>query len=277
MFSFHKVSPIRNSPLNSYSNIHEIKDILIFTRKFTLNEQMSIFVSKNTLMESKEDYVHFSIDKNGIGTLEFYHPQSNSLPGELLNKIANKITDASSDEKVKVIIIKSSGNRVFCAGASFEELSSINNISDGKLFFSGFANIINACRKCEKLIIGRIQGKCVGGGVGLASAVDYCFATKFSAIKLSELALGIGPFVVGPAVERKIGLSAMSTLAINAKKWFEADWALQKGLFAEIFDNTEEMDQAVNNLALEICNYSNKSMKKLKKTFGRELIIGMIY
>ena len=267
MFSFHKVSPIRNSPLNSYSNIHEIKDILIFTRKFTLNEQMSIFVSKNTLMESKEDYVHFSIDKNGIGTLEFYHPQSNSLPGELLNKITNKITDASSDEKVKVIIIKSSGNRVFCAGASFEELSSINNISDGKLFFSGFANIINACRKCEKLIIGRIQGKCVGGGVGLASAVDYCFATKFSAIKLSELALGIGPFVVGPAVERKIGLSAMSTLAINAKKWFEADWALQKGLFAEIFDNTEEMDQAVNNLALEICNYSNKSMKKLKKNF----------
>ena len=152
-------------------------------------------------------------------------------------------------------------------GASFEELSSIKNISEGKIFFSGFANIINACRKCEKLIIGRIQGKSVGGGVGLASAVDYCFATKFSAIKLSELALGIGPFVVGPAVERKIGLSGMSTLAINANKWFDADWALQKGLFSEIFENTEEMDKAVNHLALEICNSSSKATKALKKTF----------
>ena len=218
-------------------------------------------------MENKEEYVHFSNDKNGIGSLEFFHPQSNSLPRKILNKIADKITEASSDKLVKVIVIKSSGNRAFCAGASFEELSSIKNISEGKIFFSGFANIINACRKCEKLIIGRIQGKSVGGGVGLASAVDYCFATKFSAIKLSELALGIGPFVVGPAVERKIGLSGMSTLAVNANKWFDADWALQKGLFSEIFENTEEMDKAVNHLALEICNSSSKATKALKKTF----------
>ena len=218
-------------------------------------------------MMAEEEYVNISKKDNGIATIEFYHPQSNSLPGLILKKIADSINKISEDNTIKVVILKSSGDRVFCAGASFKELSSIKNIEQGKVFFSGFANVINACRKCSKLIIGRVQGKAVGGGVGLASAVDYCFATKFSAIKLSELALGIGPFVVGPAVERKIGLSAMSTLAINAKKWYSPEWAYEKGLFAEVFESTNEMDSAIEKFALELSNSSMEATSQLKKTF----------
>ena len=204
---------------------------------------------------------------NGIGTISFSHPQSNSLPGTLLQLLAKTITSLGEDEKVKVIILKSFGEKVFCAGASFDELSAISDIKSGELFFSGFAKVINACRLCPKLIIGRVQGKAVGGGVGIASATDYCFATTNASVKLSELAVGIGPFVVGPAVQRKIGLSAMSELAINASEWRSAEWAMKKGLYTEIYDTNAEMDVAIQTLATKLSLSNPEAMSALKKVF----------
>jgi len=210
--------------------------------------------------------VEISIN-NEIGTITFGHPQSNSLPGALLQLLANTITDLSKDASVKVIILQSLGDKTFCAGASFDELVAISDLETGKTFFSGFANVINACRKSSKLIIGRIQGKAVGGGVGIASAVDYCFATTNAAVKLSELAVGIGPFVVGPAVQRKIGLSAMSELAINATSWRSAEWAMQKGLYNEIYETSSEMDSAIQSLAHKLSNSNPAAMQELKQVF----------
>lgn len=204
---------------------------------------------------------------NGVATIEFFHPMSNSLPGQLLSKLTEAINKAGKDDAVRVIILKSSGDRAFCAGASFDELSSIENLEEGKQFFSGFANVINAARKCPKLIIGRVQGKAVGGGVGLASAVDICFATKYASVKLSELAVGIGPFVVGPAVARKIGISAMSMLAINATEWYTAEWAREKGIYSDIFDSAEEMDEAIKKLSDQLSRSNPEAMVMLKKTF----------
>ena len=206
---------------------------------------------------------------NGIATIEFFHPMSNSLPGELLSQLASEITKMGEDTSVKVIILKSAGDRAFCAGASFDELISINDEDTGKRFFSGFANVINAARKCPKFIIGRVQGKAVGGGVGMASAVDYCLATQHASVKLSELAIGIGPFVVGPAVERKMGTAAMSQLAINATEWKSAEWAKEKGLYTEIYDTTEQLDEAVMELAQKLATSNPEAMKLLKETFWR--------
>jgi len=216
-----------------------------------------------------EEYVKLNIE-NGIGTIEFFHPQSNSLPSNILSKIASTIKKAGLDENIKVIILKSGGDRTFCAGASFDELVSIKNSEDGEKFFSGFANVINAARKCPKFIIGRIQGKAVGGGVGMASATDYCFASVYASIKLSELAIGIGPFVVGPAVERKLGTSAFSAMSINATKWFNADWAMQKGLYNEIFDSTEDMDLEIKKLANILSKSNPEAMKYLKKNIWKD-------
>ena len=210
--------------------------------------------------------VEFSVE-NQIATVEFYHPQSNSLPGKVLGDLAKTITELGANDNVRVIILKSKGDRAFCAGASFDELISIQDKATGKEFFSGFARVINASRKCPKFIIGRVQGKAVGGGVGLASAVDYCLATKYAAVKLSELAIGIGPFVVGPAVERKIGVSAMSQLAINATEWMSAEWARDKGLYTEIFEGTEGLDAAVDALAQKLAKSNPEAMAELKKTF----------
>ena len=212
--------------------------------------------------------VDISISK-GIGTIQFSHPISNSLPGKLLAELAQTITEMGNNDAVTVIVLKSAGARAFCAGASFDELISINDIETGKVFFSGFANVINACRKCPKLIIGRVQGKAVGGGVGIASAVDYCVATKFASVKLSELAVGIGPFVVGPAVERKIGTSAMSQLAIDATEWQTAEWAKQKGLYTEIYDNVEDMDAAIDILADKLASSNPEAMRLLKQIFWK--------
>ena len=203
--------------------------------------------------------------KNSIGTIEFYHPQSNALPGNILSKLANTIQNAGEDNDIKVIILKSGGERAFCAGASFDELIAIKNEKSGKDFFSGFANVINAARKCPKFILGRIQGKAVGGGVGMASATDYCFATKYASVKLSELAIGIGPFVVGPAVERKIGNSAFSSMTINATKWFDAQWAREKGLYSDVFDSIQEMDKEILTLASTLSNSNPQAMKELKE------------
>jgi methylglutaconyl-CoA hydratase len=214
-----------------------------------------------------QGHVNSSVDATGVATIEFGHPLSNSLPGKILNLLAETITKLGEDNSVKVIVLKSSGEKAFCAGASFDELISIEDFSTGQVFFSGFANVINACRKCPKFIIGRIQGKAVGGGVGLASAVDFCYATKFADVKLSELAVGIGPFVVGPAVERKIGLSAMSELAINATEWRAAQWAYKKGLYAEVFDSIPEMDHEITALSNRLSRSNPEAMKMLKEVF----------
>ena len=212
------------------------------------------------------NYVNLNIS-SGIGTVEFFTEQSNSLPGDILRKLAETITNAGANPAIKVIILKSGGDRTFCAGASFDELLAVDSAEGGHAFFMGFANVINAMRKAPKFIIGRLQGKAVGGGIGLASATDYCFATKFSAIKLSELALGIGPFIVSAPIERKMGLSAMSQMGINAGEFYSPEWAREKGLFNEVFENSELMDNAVAELANKLATYNPEAMAEMKKVF----------
>lgn len=205
--------------------------------------------------------------KNKVGYIEFFHPNKNSMPSDLLLNLEQTINDAGNDDNIKVIVLKSGGERTFCAGASFNELIAIENETAGMLFFSGFANVINAMRKCPKLIIGRIQGKTVGGGVGLAAATDYCLATKFASIKLSELSIGIGPFVIEPAVSRKIGKNALSQLTINAEEFYSAEYAKDKGLYGEIFNTSEELDAAVNALAEKLGSYNPEALLEMKKVF----------
>ena len=205
------------------------------------------------------------VDDRGVGTITFFHPASNSLPGHILHKLADTVREAGQRDDVKVVVLKSAGDRAFCAGASFDELVAISNAEEGLTFFSGFALVINALRTCPKLVIGRVQGKTVGGGVGLASAVDHCFATQHAAVKLSELAVGIGPFVVGPAVERKMGVSAMATMAIDARRWKSAQRAANQGLYAEVFDTAQELDEAVDRLAGELAASNPEAMTQMKR------------
>ena len=211
-------------------------------------------------------YVKSSIE-NGIGTVTFHHPQSNSLPGALLNSLADEITKVGNDANAKVIVLRSDGEKAFCAGASFDELIAIDSDEKGKTFFSGFAKVINAMRKAPKFVIARVQGKAVGGGVGLASAADYTLATDNADIKLSELAVGIGPFVVGPAVERKMGTSAFTSLSINASEWQSAYWAMNNGLYVNIFKDAESLDSEINALANRLAKSSPEAMMELKKVF----------
>ena len=210
-----------------------------------------------------------SHNEHGITTIEFFHPQSNSLPSRILEELAREIHSAGTDEDTKVIILRSGGDGAFCAGASFDELTAIGNESEGLQFFSGFANVINALRKCKKLVVGRIQGKCVGGGVGIAAAVDYAIAVDRAEIKLSELAIGIGPFVVGPAIERKIGASAFSQLTIDAALWRNAEWAKHKGLFAEVHHSVDNMDESVYRLANSLAHSNPTAMAEIKKIFWK--------
>lgn len=201
-----------------------------------------------------------------IAIITFSHPKSNSLPGILLRNLAKTIEEVGLSDSSKVILLQSEGTKAFCAGASFDELISIKNFEEGKHFFMGFGLVINAMRKCPKIIIGKIQGKAVGGGVGLASAVDYSFAHKSASIRLSEFALGIGPFVVGPAVQRKIGLSAYSQISIDTD-WYDADWALSKGLYSKVFDSYDELDRQVQVFAEKLANLSPEAAFEMKKVF----------
>lgn len=216
------------------------------------------------IKEIQEGYVK-SETHNGITTIEFFHPQSNSLPGKILEEMSKEIHFAGTHAETKVIILRSAGDRAFCAGASFDELLQIKTEKEGLHFFSGFAHVINAMRKCSKFIIARIQGKCVGGGVGLAAAADYAIAIEKADVKLSELSIGIGPFVVGPAVERKIGVAAFSALAIDASMWRNSEWAKKKGLFAEVHTNIENMDESVSRLANNLSHSNPAAMEELKK------------
>ncbi len=217
-------------------------------------------------MSTDTGYVKTEIHK-GVGTILFHHPQSNSLPAILLQELTKAINRFAHDPEVLVILIRSSGEKVFCAGASFSELAAITTEAEGKKFFSGFAQVFNAMRKSPKFIIARIQGKCVGGGVGLAAAADYSIAAAHAEVRLSELAVGIGPFVVGPVIEKKIGTAAFSQLAIDGSMWRNAEWAKRRGLFAEIHDTIEEMDESVTRLTHFLSHSNPDAMREMKKIF----------
>ncbi|RYY21000.1 MAG: enoyl-CoA hydratase/isomerase family protein [Cytophagaceae bacterium] len=210
-------------------------------------------------------HVAATTDAAGIATISFSHPAHNSLPGQLLRKLAATITAVGQADTTKVIILKSEGERTFCAGASFDELTAIADAAQGEEFFSGFAQVINACRTCPKIIIGRVQGKAIGGGVGVAAATDYCLATEQAAIKLSELVIGIGPFVVGPVVELKIGRAAYAQLALDAAEFRPAAWAEARGLYAQCFATIAELDAAVQALAAKLAAYSPEALAALKQ------------
>lgn len=211
-----------------------------------------------------EAYVKVEIHQ-GVKTIEFFHPQSNSLPAKILEELALSIKHAGDDPNTIVIVLRSAGDKAFCAGASFDELMAITDEAAGLKFFSGFAHVINAIRLCPKFVIGRIHGKCVGGGVGLAAAVDYAIACEGADVRLSELAVGIGPFVVGPAVERKIGNAGFSHLAIDAAVWRSADWARRKGLYAELHPTKEDMDESIRRLTNTLSHSSPEAMAEMKK------------
>ncbi len=213
-----------------------------------------------------EPYVRYTIE-NSLAIITFFHPAHNSLPGTLLQQLAETIRDCGKNQEVKLILLKAAGEKTFCAGASFDELSSITDLDSGKSFFMGFANVILAMRNCPKIILGRIHGKAIGGGVGLAAAMDYPIASKYASLRLSELAVGIGPFVIGPAVERKIGASAFQMMAINPTEWQTAEWAKQKGLYYEVFESTDQMDQYLDHFIKQLLQYNPEALIHLKTIF----------
>lgn len=217
------------------------------------------------MSDTVNGYVNSVTDILGITTITFFHPAQNSLPSALLAQLTTAIMQAGADETTRVIVLKSAGDRTFCAGASFDELLQLKDKQRGAQFFMGFANVINAIRTCGKIVIGRVQGKAVGGGVGLAAAADYCLATETASIKLSELAIGIGPFVISPVVTRKIGLPAFSQLTIRATDFQNAAWAIQKGLYNEVYADIPALDEAVDGLAQKLAAYHPGALSGLKE------------
>lgn len=221
------------------------------------------------ILDITQGFVQTSV-QNSVATITFSHPASNSFPSSLLQKLVDELNSTDKNKDVNVIILQSDGNGAFCAGASFDELLSIDNLEDGKRFFSGFANVINAMRKCSKIIVGRIHGKAVGGGVGLASACDYAMATSESSIKLSEIAIGIGPFVIEPAVSRKIGKTAFAEMTLTPTDWQTASWAKENGLYAKVFETREELDEKVTEFSQKLATYSPEALSEMKKVFWQQ-------
>ena len=200
-----------------------------------------------------------------IATVEFGHPASNSFVSELLQRLTDELYTLAENEEVSLIVLKSEGNRAFCAGASFDELVAISNLEEGKAFFSGFANVINAMRSCGKIIMGRVQGKTVGGGVGLAAACDYVYATEAASVKLSEVSIGIAPLVIAPAVERKIGKDGLAELSLHPTEWKNAYWAKEKGLFSKVYGSIEEMDKELEFHALKLASFNPEALAEMKR------------
>ncbi len=202
--------------------------------------------------------------KNNISEITFGTPKSNSLPGEILEKLAQTILECGKDQNVKAILLQSEGEKSFCAGASFDELLEIEELEKSKIFFGGFAKVLNAMRSCGKLVIVRVQGKTTGGGVGIACAADYCFGTTDSALALTELNLGIGPFVIGPFVERKIGKSAYSAMSIDAD-FRSAEWCERHDIYQSVSENIPEMDSKIEKFLEVLSNRSSDALALIKK------------
>ena len=215
-------------------------------------------------VDMDQGFVNTAINNEGLATITFGHPAHNSLPSPLLSQLSRQIQSAADSPEVRLILLQSAGDRTFCAGASFDELLSLADEASGKAFFSGFANVINAIRRSSKLVVCRTQGKAVGGGVGLMAACDYCFASEQAAVKLSEISMNIGPFVIAPALERKMGLSAFSTLALNPTTFFDAHWAQQQGLVHTVQPTAGDMDTAIKEFCRPLLSKSTEALAALK-------------
>ena len=202
--------------------------------------------------------------KNHISEITFGTPKSNSLPSEILEKLAQIILTEGSKPEVKAILLKSEGEKAFCAGASFDELLEINDLETSKKFFGGFAKVLNAMRNCGKIVVVRVQGKTTGGGVGIACAADYCFATENASLALTEINLGIGPFVIGPYVERKIGKSQFTAMAIDAD-FRSANWAEQHNIYHSVSPTIAEMDAEVAQFLEKLATKSTDALALIKK------------
>jgi methylglutaconyl-CoA hydratase len=216
---------------------------------------------------TQQGYVSTDISETGVANITFFHPNHNSLPSRLLHELVEAFAACGQNDAVKVVVLRSAEHKTFCAGASFDELAAIDDLATGQRFFGGFGRVINAMRVCPKIIVGRVHGKAVGGGVGLASATDYCMASHFSTFRLSELAVGFGPFVIGPAVERKVGVAAFGQLALTPAEWQTAEWGKQKGLYQEVFDTVEQLDAYIEHFTRNLCSYSTEALAELKQIF----------
>ncbi|MBC7775841.1 MAG: enoyl-CoA hydratase/isomerase family protein [Phycisphaerae bacterium] len=216
---------------------------------------------------TQQGYVRTDLTTDGVAHILFYHPAHNSLPSRLLADLAAAFTAAGENPDAKVVVLRSVEHNTFCAGASFDELGGIQDFETGKAFFSGFGNVINAMRRCPKIIVGRVHGKAVGGGVGLAAATDICFASKWASVRLSELAVGFGPFVIGPAVERKMGAATFALLSLTPNEWRTAEWAKSQGLFQESFETVEQLDAYLLQFCQSICASNSEALLELKKVF----------
>lgn len=216
---------------------------------------------------TQQGYVRTDVTTDGVAHIIFYHPNHNSLPSKLLHELVAAFEAAGKNPEAKIVVLRSAEHKTFCAGASFDELVAIQDFETSLAFFSGFGNVINAMRTCPKIVVGRIHGKAVGGGVGLAAAVDFCMASKWASVRLSELAVGFGPFVIGPAVERKVGAAAFAQMALNPSEWLTADWAKSKNLFQEAFDTVEQLDAYLAHFCKNLCSYSPEALRELKRVF----------
>ncbi len=216
---------------------------------------------------TSEGYVRTDTTPQGIARVTFFHPNHNSLPSVLLQGLIDAFHTLGQNTTVRVIVLQSAEHKTFCAGASFDELVSISDFDTSHRFFSGFGNVINAMRQCPKIIVGRVHGKAVGGGVGLAAGTDYCMASQYASVRLSELAVGFGPFVIGPAVERKIGTAAFSKMSLTPAEWQTARWAGDRGLFAEVFDTVDQLDAYITHFTSTLCSYSPDALVELKSVF----------
>lgn len=215
----------------------------------------------------QQGYVRTDLTADGVAHIIFYHPNHNSLPSRLLAELVAAFDAAGRNRDAKVVVLRSAEHKTFCSGASFDELVAIQDYDTSLQFFSGFGHVVNAMRKCPKIVIGRIHGKAVGGGVGLASATDFCMASQWASVRLSELAVGFGPFVIGPAVERKVGTATFAQMALNPSEWLTAEWAKSKNLFQEVFDTVEQLDAYLAHFTQNLCSYSPEALAELKKAF----------
>ena len=188
---------------------------------------------------------------------------------ELIARVAfggTAVTAAGADQSARVIVLQSGGTGPFCAGASFDELTAIASPEQGQEFFSGFARVILAMIRAPKFVISRVHGKAAGGAVGLIAASDFSMAVTKASAKLSELAVGIGPFVVGPVIEKKIGLAAFGAMTVDAD-WRDAAWGERHGLYAKLFNEVTAMDDAVTALATTLAASNPEAMAMLKRVF----------
>lgn len=214
-------------------------------------------------------YLDWRHDSNGVAQVHMNRPDVfNAFDEKMIEELRQAFLLLGQDPKVRVIVLSGEGKH-FSAGADLKWMQRASsaspewNLQDARLF----ADMLSVLHECPKPTIARIQGAALGGGVGLACACDFAYASTPSTFAVSEAKFGILPAVIGPYLTNAVGKRQAGRLALTATR-IGAGEAMSLGLVHGVCE-PDGLDSTINHTIAELLQCGPQAQAEIKQLYSQ--------